>query len=156
MKYYNAFISYSHAADGKLAPALQTALHKFAKPFYRKRLLNIFRDEASLAVSPHLWSNITKALEQSEYLIYMASPQSAKSKWVTMEIEYWLEHKSLDTLLIALTDGEIIWDETKNTFHGGKTNALPLVLKNRLKAEPFYIDLRMLPEKKLTAVNQPA
>ena len=29
---YNAFISYSHAADGKLAPKLQVALEKFAKP----------------------------------------------------------------------------------------------------------------------------
>jgi hypothetical protein len=32
---YKAFISYSHAADGKLAPALQTALHNFTKPWYR-------------------------------------------------------------------------------------------------------------------------
>ena len=29
---YDAFLSYSHAADGKLAPALQRALHRFAKP----------------------------------------------------------------------------------------------------------------------------
>ena len=29
---YKAFISYSHAVDGRLAPALQSALHHFAKP----------------------------------------------------------------------------------------------------------------------------
>ena len=34
---YTAFISYSHAADGKLAPALQLALHRFARPWYRLR-----------------------------------------------------------------------------------------------------------------------
>lgn len=30
---YDAFISYSHALDGRLAPALQSALHRFTKPW---------------------------------------------------------------------------------------------------------------------------
>jgi hypothetical protein len=38
---YKAFISYSHAVDDKLAPALQSALHRFAKPFYRLRSIRI-------------------------------------------------------------------------------------------------------------------
>jgi hypothetical protein len=42
---YKAFLSYSHAADGKLAPALQSALHRFAKPWYRKRAIKVFRDK---------------------------------------------------------------------------------------------------------------
>jgi hypothetical protein len=29
---YNGFLSYSHAADSKLAPAVQSALHRFARP----------------------------------------------------------------------------------------------------------------------------
>jgi hypothetical protein len=29
---YEAFVSYSHAVDGRLAPALQSALHRLAKP----------------------------------------------------------------------------------------------------------------------------
>jgi hypothetical protein len=45
---YHAFMSYSHAADGKLAPALQSALHRFAKPWYRLRAMRIFRDKTSL------------------------------------------------------------------------------------------------------------
>jgi WD40 repeat protein len=139
---FNAFISYSHTADDKLAPALESALIKFAKPWYRRARLNLFRDETSLSASPHLWANITKALDQSEYLIYMASPRSARSKWVTKEIEYWLEHKSLDNLLIALTDGEILWDDKKSIFPDLDSNSLPQALKNKFKAEPFYIDLR--------------
>ena len=31
---YKAFISYSHAADQKLATALQSALQSFARPYY--------------------------------------------------------------------------------------------------------------------------
>src|SRR4029079_5561290 len=108
---YNAFISYSHAGDGKLAPALQSALEKFAKPWYKVRYLNIFRDETSLTASPHLWFNIQAALDQSEYLIYLASPTSAASKWIQKEIQYWLDHKSIDMILIGLTDGEIWWDD---------------------------------------------
>ena len=35
--FYKAFISYSHAADDKLAPALQSALQRFTEPWYRIR-----------------------------------------------------------------------------------------------------------------------
>src|SRR6476619_5497586 len=106
---YNAFISYAHSADNKFAPALQIALQKFAKPWYKKRNLEIFRDESSLSASPHLWNNITKALDEAEYLILLASTASENSKWVNKEIEYWLEHKIIDNILIALTDGKLEW-----------------------------------------------
>ena len=36
---YAAFISYSHAVDGKLAPAIHMALQRFAKPWYRRRIV---------------------------------------------------------------------------------------------------------------------
>ena len=31
---YDAFMSYSHAADDKLAPVLESELRRFAKPFW--------------------------------------------------------------------------------------------------------------------------
>jgi len=46
---YKAFISYSHVADGKLAPALQSALHHFAKPWYRLPAMRVFRDKTTLS-----------------------------------------------------------------------------------------------------------
>ncbi len=45
---FDGFISYSHAADGLLAPRLQAGLQRFAKPWWRRRALHLFRDEASL------------------------------------------------------------------------------------------------------------
>ncbi|WP_034259014.1 TIR domain-containing protein [Altibacter lentus] len=143
---YNAFISYSHAADGKLAPALQLALEKFAKPWFKLRNLHIFRDESSLAVTPQLWQNIKNALSESEYLIYLASPRSAASKWVCREIEYWLEHKSLETLLIVLTEGDISWSDSAGSFYSSN-NALPEVLQKYFKSEPLYVDLRSFNEQ---------
>lgn len=139
---YNAFISYSHAADDKFAPSLQNALQNFAKPWYKKRNLEIFRDESSLSASPHLWKTITEALDQSEYIILLASQKCEESKWVNKEIEYWLEHKSIDNLIIAVTDGAINWDNENSCFLSSSNNLLPAVLDDKFESEPFYIDLR--------------
>ena len=94
---YDAFISYSHAADGKLAPALQSALHRFAKPWYRLRAVRVFRDKTSLSVSPALWSAIEAALSESKYFILLASPEAAASHWVQQEVEYWIGNRSTVT-----------------------------------------------------------
>lgn len=52
--HYDGFISYSHAADGRLAPALQSGLQQLARPWWKLRSLRIFRDETGLSVNPHL------------------------------------------------------------------------------------------------------
>jgi hypothetical protein len=152
---YNAFISYSHASDDKFAPALQDALQKFAKPWYKKRNLEIFRDESSLSASPQLWNNIIKALDEAEYFILLASPLSENSKWVNKEVEYWLEHKSTDTILIALTDGEMKWDDENNCFLNPGNNSLPPALDNQFDSEPFYIDLRQSKTEKDISLDNP-
>src|SRR5580658_9881682 len=79
---YNAFLSYSHVADGNLAAALQKALHRFAKQPFRLRAVRVFCDSASLGANPALWPAIEDALAGSEYLILMASPHAAASPWV--------------------------------------------------------------------------
>jgi tetratricopeptide (TPR) repeat protein len=139
---YDAFISYSHARDKPVASALQTVLQKLGKPWYRRRALRIFRDDTSLAATPELWPAIEQALGQSRYLIVLASPQLAASHWCGLEVAYWLEHKSLDTLLIALTEGDLAWDRTQNDFIWNDTTPLPPILKGRLRGEPKWIDLR--------------
>lgn len=152
---YNAFLSYSHFADDNFAPALQDALQKFAKPWYKKRNLEIFRDESSLSASPHLWVNIKKALDQSEYLILLASPLSENSHWVNKEIEYWLENKSIDTILIALSGGMMEWDKQNNCFLNPDNNSLPPILDDKFTDEPFYIDLRQLKTEADLSLDNP-
>jgi|SRR5215467_13764638 len=76
---YNAFLSYSHSTDEKLAAVLQRALHRFAKRPFRLRAVRVFRDTASLGANPALWPAIEQALAASEYLILMPSPQAAAS-----------------------------------------------------------------------------
>lgn len=71
---YDAFISYSHAADDLLAPRLQSGLQRFAKPWWKRRALRVFRDESSLSANPHLWSSITDALDQSGWFVLLWEP----------------------------------------------------------------------------------
>ena len=52
MAAYDAFISYSHAKDKPVAAALQSAVQKLGKPWYRQRALRVFRDDTSLSATP--------------------------------------------------------------------------------------------------------
>lgn len=140
---YKAFISYSHSADDKLAPALQSALHRFAKPFYRLRAIRVFRDKTSLHLTPELWPLIQQALADSEYFLLLCSPDAARSHWVQNEVAEWLRlNDNADKLLLVLTDGEMVWDNQTNDFDWDRTDALPPNLRNVFHKEPLYSDLR--------------
>ena len=139
---YDGFISYSHAQDKPVAAALQTAVQRLGKPWYRRRALRIFRDDTSLSATPHLWPSIEQALARSRYLILLVSPQAAASPWVGKEVEYWLAHKSIDTFLLAVTDGEVGWEDKAGDFLWSAATPLPLALKGQFPAEPKWVDLR--------------
>jgi tetratricopeptide (TPR) repeat protein len=139
---YDAFISYSHAKDKPVASTLQGVMQKLGKPWYRRRALRIFRDDTSLAATPELWPTIEQALSQSRYLIVLASPQFAASKWCGMEVAYWCEHKSLDTILVALTESELAWDDAARDFRWNEATPLPAALMKKFRHEPKWIDLR--------------
>ncbi|MCE6997967.1 TIR domain-containing protein [Saccharothrix sp. S26] len=139
---YSAFISYSRAVDGKLAPALASALRVFAKPWYRRRALRVFRDDDSLSANPGLWSSIRAGLDSSEFFILLASPEAAASPWVEKEVAHWLEHRPVERLLIVVTDGELTWDGGEHDFDPTTTNCLPPALYGAFREEPRWADLR--------------
>jgi hypothetical protein len=139
---FKAFISYSHAADGKLAPALQAGLQQFGKAWYEIRSMRVFRDEAVLSANPALWSSIEQGLEASEYFLLVASPSAARSVWMGREVAWWLAHKRAEHILILLTEGEVVWDQRMNDFDWARTNALPGQLAHQFTEEPLYVDLR--------------
>ena len=151
-KRYDGFISYSHAADGQLAPALQKALQKLAKPWYRRRSLEVFRDETGLSVDPHLWGAIVKALDDSEWFLLLTSPLAAQSEWVGREIEHWKTNRSVDRILPVLTDGHWEWDEATGDFTP-ESDAVPPALRGVFTDEPRHLDLRWARDEKQVDLN---
>lgn len=103
MPRYDAFLSYSHAADGRFGPRLQALLEGFARSGSR-RALRVFRDEQNLAANPDLWGSIEEALAASEWFVLLASPAAAQSPWVDKEVVWWLDHRPADHLIVALTE----------------------------------------------------
>src|SRR5271166_2062404 len=145
---FDAFISYSHAADGKLAAAVQHGLHRFAKPLFKLRAIRVFRDQSTLAMTLQLWPEIEKALRSSRFFILMADPLSAQSEWVQKEVACWVGMKRTEKMLIVWTGGDVIWDKTRKDFAWDKTTALPALLVGTFGGEePLYQDLRWAREE---------
>jgi FOG: WD40 repeat len=145
---YNAFISYSHAADSKFAPALRNGLQRFATHWAAFRLKNpvrtvrVFQDQASLSANPALWPTIEDTLTSSEWFILLASSEAAASPWVGKEVEFWRQNRTVEKLLIVQTDGNVAWDEAANDFDWAQTTALPRQLAHAFDGEPRWIDAR--------------
>ena len=70
-------------------------------------------------------------------------------------MSYWLEHKPRDNLLIALTEGEIAWDDSTGHVDRERTTALPSSLDTAFASEPFWIDLRFARAQSDVSLRQP-
>ena len=153
---YAAFISYSHAADGLLAPALQSALHRLARPWYRLRALHVFRDATNLSAAPELWPRIEEALRASKALVLLASPEAARSKWVRREVEFWRSKPDAPPIFIVVTAGEAVWDAAAGDFDYERSTALPDALRGLYRDEPLWIDLRFAHGQRDLSLKNPA
>jgi hypothetical protein len=138
-KSYDAFISYAHA-DVVFGQVLQRGLQHLAKPWNRRRAMEVFRDETSLAASPGLWPAIQAALDASRWFVLLASPEAARSEWVGKEITYWVTSKGTDHLLVVVTDGIWKWDKRSGDLSPAST-AGSRALRGVLPAEPLYVDM---------------
>ena len=136
---YDGFMSYSHAADDLVAPRLQAGLQRFAKPWWKRRALRVFRDEASLSANPHLWSSIVEAMQGSDWFVLLLSPDAAASEWVNREVEYWLEYKDPNRIIPVVTDGDFAWGEKDID---PVADSAPPALYGAFADEPRWVDLR--------------
>ena len=139
---YDVFVSYSHAADDLLSERVQDGLQRFAKPWWRRRELTVFRDRTGLTADPGLWSSIVEAMEASNYFLLLASPEAAASLWVGREVAHWREIHGAEHLLVLLTDGEIIWDDGATDFDWARSVSVPPVLAGCFTEEPRHVDMR--------------
>lgn len=109
---YKAFISYCHA-DERWALWLQRALEHYklpkalrrAHPEMPARLFPIFRDRDELASSTDLSDSIQRAMAESEAMIVICSPQSARSQWVNEEVRRFRATHGGDRIFCLLVAG---------------------------------------------------
>ena len=112
MNEYIAFISYRHKPlDIAVAKRLHRLIERYRVPAKyagkrgSRKLGRVFRDQDELPVSADLSASICRALDSSEFLIVVCTPNTPESLWVRREIDYFLEHHDRDHLLVVLADG---------------------------------------------------
>ncbi|MGQ0801358.1 MAG: TIR domain-containing protein [Pseudomarimonas sp.] len=137
-----AFISYRHIDhDRAHAEALESAVKRYAKPVL-KPPVSVFRDERVLRPGDSLSKQIRRGLEQSKYLIYIASAAAAKSPWVADELRYWCnELGRKDQLIIAHVSNNIVCDAATQRVLWPLSDALPAILESHIDDIPFWLDL---------------
>ena len=132
---YDAFISYRHLMpDMIIAEKLQDMLERYRPPFFTeckrtKRIKRVFRDKSELPTSGNLGNDLKNALENSEFLIVICSPELKNSKWCMEEIEYFKQlhggsTRNILTLLVDGSPGESIPDSLREsiTSYSGSTD----------------------------------
>jgi WD40 repeat protein len=146
---YWAFISYSHR-DQVWAEWLHRALETYRVPRrlvgrgsaagpLPRRLFPVFRDQEELPSSPNLSAAIDQALQRSRYLIVIASPYAAVSKWVDQEIARFRALGRGDRILCLIADGEPHADLQPGK---GLLECFPPALHSIEGAEPIAADVR--------------
>lgn len=145
--HYNAFISYRHhPEDIRVASQIHRALEHYKIPrAIRKKgndIRRIFRDKEELPITSNLTTDITKALENSDFLIVICSVHTRESTWVQREIETFLKTHDRSKVLTVLVNGEpydtipeILLHEERTDPVTGETVSVPI--------EPLSCDWRM-------------
>jgi len=152
---HDAFVTYTqrNERDRAVARAVQHALHRLAKPFYRLRAMDVFRDETSLAQTNELSKSLRAHLARSDYLLVVASRSSAIADWVCLETQEWIQLGRLDRLIIILVDGQLRWDATARRFDPGTDCLTPAILEAPWADQPFIIDLGTISTGELVLRN---
>lgn len=117
---YSAFIAYSRA-DAKWAQWLQQKLERFRIPDKiqtpnmnsPKRLIPVFTDVSELSAGI-LANEIYNALEQSQYLISICSPNSANSLWVDKEVESFIKLGRINNIIPFIVAGKPFSDNPED------------------------------------------
>jgi WD40 repeat protein len=136
---FDAFVSYAHQPDLNIATALQHELERFGRPWYRARVMRVFRDTATLAPGPDLQTSIESALASSRWFVLLASPEAAASVYVDKEVQWWLSSGDPDHFIIVLTGGEL---SREGSADGHRDHALPPSAGPLRDREPLWLDLR--------------
>lgn len=110
---FAAFISYRHGGiDEKVAMQIQRETERYrfpakiAKEVGKKSFGKVFRDADDLRAASNLSEVIKQGLDESEYLIAICTKRYQESVWCMEEIEYFIEIRGRDNIIVVLVEGE--------------------------------------------------
>ncbi len=113
IRHYCAFISYRHKPlDMQAAKKVQAAIERYVIPKElrkspeQKKFGYVFRDEDELPVGSSLSDSIIYALDHTDFLIVICTPDLPESKWCEQEITYFLKTHDRSHVLAVLADGD--------------------------------------------------
>jgi WD40 repeat protein len=141
---YSAFISHSRT-DARLARAVQRRIESYRVPKgipsashspvlrSKRRLLRVFRDDDELPASADLGATLRQALDQSAFLVVLASPAAAASRWVNTEADHFLRNERARDILVVTRPNEA-------SVPRYPSQELPPALQNR-STEALYVEL---------------
>ncbi|HLU01390.1 MAG TPA: toll/interleukin-1 receptor domain-containing protein, partial [Advenella sp.] len=161
---YAAFISYSHADNRqegrKWADWLHHELETYEVPAelvgkpnragqpIAAQIYPVFQDEKELSASASLSSALTAALDASSYLVYLSSPQSARSVYVSEELRRFKQTGKGDRIIALILAGE-----PEYGVESSAQQCFPEVLRYRVdesgnidhseRQEPIAADVRL-------------
>lgn len=140
---YVAFISYRHTPLGiAIAKKLLRLIEGYIVPKGlrtngEKRLGVVFRDRDELVASGDLSLELKEALDRSEYLIVICTPESVSSIWMEMEISYFLQNHDRKNVLTILASGT-----PEAAYPREITSGISDNIEIATKLKPSEIDIR--------------
>ena len=153
---FDAFISYSHAMDDLLAPALQRGLHTFRQALEplagapdisrqlqpRRGAWPVVRYRPSSWRSPGILSS------------WLHPRRLGRSGWGGKLMRFLNAHPA-ERLIIVVTDGELHWSEEAGDFLWEYSTPLPSSLRGQFADEPRWIDAKWAREQRNLSLANP-
>ncbi len=125
-KRYRAFISYSHSDNReqgrKWADWLHHSLETYQIPAeligktnsygqpIPAQIYPVFQDEKELSANSDLSNSLKEALDHSDFLVFLASPRSAKSVYVQEELRHFKSKGKSAHIIAMILRGEPAYD----------------------------------------------
>jgi hypothetical protein len=157
-KRYRAFISYSQ--QNKLAAQ---RLHRWLETYRiptgitadsNRRLGRFFRDDEEMGAAADIGAAVRGAIEDSESLIVLCTPRSAKSRWVAAEIEYFRRTGRSAKVFAVIMDGVPNADDPATECFPQPLRAAGGADPTAMPIEPLGLDL--LHKERLSVISSTA
>ncbi|MBF0131574.1 MAG: TIR domain-containing protein [Magnetococcales bacterium] len=138
---YKAFISYSRENTDQ-AQWLRKRLFSIERFKNELNDETIFFDTAKIAAGADLDGKIVAALEQSEFLILLCTPESAKSPYVELEIQNFKKIRGNKQIIACVFAGNSDWLEHIHDPDHCFPHAFRMDDKTKLESKPAFADFR--------------